>query len=235
LSGYTGSTLATLRTAVRDLLNEATAGFWTDAQLNRYLGRSRDRYYRKLVVQDPSFGKQTKDITYTAGAESVLLAIDDFREAIMLEDRTGGGPGFQIPFADSLEQLYSRYSITTTGSNAGVPEMAFLQNTQTGSTTTLTQSLYLHLAPYPSGARSLRLHYRAHPVAFTGGDTYTSGMPSEWDDCIVIQAAIWARMQEEKPNLEDLLLSLEKAEYEARKTTISLKRGNDHVVYYDDN
>lgn len=41
-------TLLELRTAVRDRVDEATASFWSDAQLNRYINRSKDRVLNRL-------------------------------------------------------------------------------------------------------------------------------------------------------------------------------------------
>lgn len=41
-------TLAQLRTAVRDLLDESSASFWTDATLNRYINRAKDRVWVRV-------------------------------------------------------------------------------------------------------------------------------------------------------------------------------------------
>lgn len=41
-------TLSDLRTATRDRLDESTATFWTNAQLNRYINRAKDRVWSRI-------------------------------------------------------------------------------------------------------------------------------------------------------------------------------------------
>jgi len=41
-------TLLSLRTMIRDSVDEDTASFWTDAQLNRYINKSKDRVWSRI-------------------------------------------------------------------------------------------------------------------------------------------------------------------------------------------
>jgi hypothetical protein len=41
-------TLSDVRTLVRDQLDESSAAFWTDTQLNRYINRAKDRVWNRL-------------------------------------------------------------------------------------------------------------------------------------------------------------------------------------------
>lgn len=47
--------LSDLRTAVRDRLDESTAAFWTDAQLNRYLNRAKDRVWSRVRALEEDY------------------------------------------------------------------------------------------------------------------------------------------------------------------------------------
>lgn len=232
-----GSTLSTLRTRVRDLLNEPTAAFWSDAQLNRYIASASNRYHGLLVQRDPNFALIAQDITYTASATSVKVTIGDsmlFKEAVLLEDRTYCTPGVPIPKADSLEDLFLAYRYVGDSTVAGEPAKYFVTVQQTIATGVVTEDLYLWLAPYPSAARTVRLHFRAFPNLISGGDTYTTGLTQQYDDCVVLQATIYAKLQEEKPNLGNLQTELDKAERYAARLTNPMTRNSARVRWESD-
>ena len=231
-----GSTLLTLRTRVRDLLNEPTAAFWTNAQLNRYIKQACDRYYGVYSKIVPEFGNMTSDITYTASAESVTVTISTwtFKEALFLEDRTNSQPGTTIPFADSLEALWEKHRQMGDSTVAGEPVVAYLTHKQDITTGVVSETLTVYLAPYPVGSKTLRLHYRAEPADISGGDTYTTGLPLHWDDPVVFQACIYARMQEEKPNLDVLYQELKRAEESAYSLSGNYRRNMARVRWDGD-
>jgi len=66
----------TIRTNARYKLNETSAKFWTDAELNSYINEG-NRYYWSLLIlaQDPLTIKET-NLTITSGTESIALPSD---------------------------------------------------------------------------------------------------------------------------------------------------------------
>lgn len=67
-------TLSELRTRVRDALDEDTARFWTDAQLNRWINDgAHDVARRSEVLQD------TDDVTASSGTQEYTLTNDVLR------------------------------------------------------------------------------------------------------------------------------------------------------------
>lgn len=66
-------TLSDLRLAIRDNLDESTAAFWTNAQLNRYINRAKDRVWvevRKLKADYFVANRASTDGTVTILGES---------------------------------------------------------------------------------------------------------------------------------------------------------------------
>lgn len=56
-------TLLDLRTAVRDNLDEATASFWSNAQLNRYINRAKDRVWNRVKALNEDYFTITRAST----------------------------------------------------------------------------------------------------------------------------------------------------------------------------
>lgn len=56
-------TLANIRTAVRDVLDESSASFWSDAQLNRYINRAKDRVWNRVKSLNEDYFAVTRRST----------------------------------------------------------------------------------------------------------------------------------------------------------------------------
>jgi len=228
------STLAQVLAEVRDMLNEPTASnsFWSDAQLNRYIKNAHRDYWRKWCRYKPEFGSRTKDATYTAAAESVdvsFSADEGFPSTVdFCEDRTDVQPGPHIPWADSMDDLtryYNQLGDTSLLSNWAAKVFGTIA--QSASSGVQTNVFRLFLAPIPSGARSLRLHYQAEPYQMTAA-THTTGLPDVVEQCIIIKTAILARAQEEATD-EPFRLILQEAEQEMRASARPLRKGPKRV------
>lgn len=63
-------TLADLRTYVRDQLDESTASFWTDDQIDRVINRARDRVWNEVRKLDEDYFMVTR--TASDGALTIL-------------------------------------------------------------------------------------------------------------------------------------------------------------------
>ena len=109
-------TLSDLRTAVRDYLDESSSSFWTDAQLNRYINRARDRVWnevRKLGEDYYMVTRPAADGTLTILGESfdcsglgitvggtTLTLPQDFAEVKLIQVTTGGYENIRVEYRD---------------------------------------------------------------------------------------------------------------------------------------
>lgn len=209
-----GSTLLSLRTDLRRLLNEPTASFWSDADLNAYIQKACNKYYAIYQSLVPEFGMIQYDITYPSGAESYAISESDwsFREAIRLEDRTNQTPGVVIPITNSLEALLRAHGVQNENTQTGLPTLAYVGHAQSVSSGTVSNELTIWIAPKPSGTLSLRLHIRALPADISAGDSNTVGLPQVFDAPIILQAAAFARIQEQNSDVGQLNQELARAE-----------------------
>ena len=226
--------LSVLRTRLRALLNEATAGFWTDANLNIYLAMAAAKYHDWWTRHSPHWGKSSIDVTYTASAESVAITVSTGNEIMLIdyvEDRTTTQPGPRIDLVNTKDELAGNYGIYNDTSWDGIPLVAYVEVVEAEAVAGVKTHAYtIYLAPKPSGAHSLRLHTRRRPPALTA-DTHTSGLPDIVEECVVLHAAMLARSQEESPPA-GLVALLDMAERAAISSAKPLRSGPDSVVYY---
>jgi hypothetical protein len=66
--------LLQVRTYVRTLLDEDTAAFWSDAQINEFINRSFMTVYTQIAQSQRGYFETTGNITYVAGTELYSLA-----------------------------------------------------------------------------------------------------------------------------------------------------------------
>lgn len=69
--------LSDVRLAVRDALDESSASFWTDAQLNRYLNRAKDRVVSRVRALEEDYF----DVTRTAADGTLTLNGESYNTA----------------------------------------------------------------------------------------------------------------------------------------------------------
>ena len=80
--------LSDLRLRVRDQLDESSASFWTDAQLNRYINRAKDRVWNRLKAANEYYCTVTRTSndgaltiqgeSYTASAFRIVAGTSDY-------------------------------------------------------------------------------------------------------------------------------------------------------------
>lgn len=86
-------TLATMTTLIRDNLDEASAGYWQDVEIQRkIIRRMRELWSRILGIRDDWFKSTVPaTITLTAGIVKYALPADYFRTASILTTTSGQG------------------------------------------------------------------------------------------------------------------------------------------------
>lgn len=146
--------LGEVRTYVRTLLDEDTAAFWTDTQLNVFIQRSFLAVYTKIAQAGRGYFETTANISYVAGQELYSLATIAPNGFVKLDlvERVDQNPAIKLLPIDISEknafmtfqgspdiQGYERYFLS--GNNLGIapiPQVA------------ITNALKLWFVPVPT-------------------------------------------------------------------------------------
>lgn len=158
---------------------------------------------------------------------------------LKVEDRTTYDPGDLLEPAESLIDIMESQSVRTDSTSYeatySLPIRYFFEKAESIASGVVTVRNRIYLGPLPSGNRSLRLHILCGPQAISTGDTYTTGLPEHAETCIVLDAAIQARLMEESPSGASLgSLNARKAEAETNLLRhVSLSREPNRVQYFD--
>jgi hypothetical protein len=232
------STLSTIRGVVRTRLNEATPGFWTNADLNKHIQTAYSKYCKRYINKNPRLAKQTTDMTYTALAEYCAVTVSGYSigKVNLVEDRTDIQPGVPLEEADSFWTVVSESVDPESSANpTGDPSKYYFAKSSSATTGVIAVGQRLYLSPVPGSARSLRIHYAAEPQSLAG-DTYTTGLPDDYEECVVCHACVLAKIQEQvAPGVLQSFRDQEKAaEAAVTENSRGTSRGPGRVVYFDD-
>lgn len=146
--------LGEVRTYVRTLLDEDTAAFWTDAQLNTFIQRAFLAVYTKIAQAGRGYFETTANISYVAGQELYSLAAIASRGFVKLDlvERIDQSPAMKLLPIDISEK---NNFMTFQGSNdlAGY-ERYFLSGNNLGIApipqSSVTNALKLWFVPVPT-------------------------------------------------------------------------------------
>jgi len=229
--------VSVLLTDLRDMLNEPVAGFWTDEALIRYLRRAHRKFYALHASSAAGHNAQTESLSYTGGSRYVAMTADPPVDRIIkIEDRTDAAADSSGPMIREAEGLEEVLELQAGGSDlgngsGGYPAVFWLENFETIATGVRTIEQRLWLAPAPGSTRTLLIRYQAEPSDFDS-TTDTSGVPEYVEDCVLLQAAIYARLQEENPSgIGGLKNELTEAENLMRKLSRAGRRGPGRIKY----
>lgn len=232
------STLTAIRTALRTRLNEASPGFWTNANLNEHIQRSYNETFAMYLRKNPKQAKQSEDITYTAEAEYYAVTISGYTLAHVtsVEDRTEVQPGIPLSEADSLEEVIADAEDPAAADNpTGDPSKWYFVKTSATTTGVITVAGRLYLSPIPGTSRSIRIHYQAEAQSLAG-DTYTTGLPDVYETRLIAKAAVYAKEQEgvSASALQAFKDEFKEADMAVRTMDGGFSRGPARIVYHDD-
>ncbi len=196
-------TLTVLRTDVRDFLDEASASFWSNAQLNRYINRAADRVWARVRALNDEYFTITRDSTdgaltilgesYTASSFAIVAGTRDYSLP----------PDFEEMKA--IEVLTDNYEdVRFVYRDLSDPDMrALLEITDNQTPSTFLFSLIgtrtMRIAPLSDTALDLRLTYvRRFAEMTTDADTLT--MPHPLYLAVENYATAFALRQDRSPD-----------------------------------
>ena len=187
-------TLAEGRTAVRDLIDEDTAQFWTDTQLNNWLNQGCADIARRAMVL-----RQMAQITVFANTQNYSAPTDMYQiYRIQFVPNTGV---FIYPLTfmgyQEADQAWGTYQQFP----AAWPEIFTMWNNP-GATTASPATLTIRLFPVPAQNGVLQVfYYRQIVTAVADGDQLDT-IPG-WEDLAVEYAVYLAKRKDKEPDWQD--------------------------------
>lgn len=205
------TTLAAMETEVRDEINEATAGFWTSAEIKRWLNRgNRDLTRAYRLAADSA-----QSITTADGTEFYALASDFGAPAKVEIVDTSDSTSWA-----SLRRIHPKERIDGKGEPAGY----------------YIKGARIYLSPIPDGVYTVRVwYYRDAPTLTSSSDEPI--IPSEFHDLIVDFAIARAKQKDDDPAYQTYDERYEKGKREMVEQRMSEEEGADQptvVEYVDD-
>lgn len=145
-------TLKNARDAVRDNIQEASAAFWSDAELNRYINRAKDDLATAISLVNENFFLESDTISVVAGTTKYELDAGFFRLKNIRTTTSGKEEMVWLPakmnskaFNDGLNASYS----------AGLENKMMYDIYHDIS----NKKNYLYISPIPSGALTLNVDF----------------------------------------------------------------------------
>lgn len=182
-------TLAQARTDVRSRLDEATASFWSDTELTRWINEGQNDVARRSECL-----RATSDIAVTAGTQDYVAPTDLVRATAAEWRPTSSDQRFPLTYLDrhNADSIWGTSQSMTDGTPAiwtawGYP-----------GTSTFTIKLY----PTPYEAGTLRLYYYKLPTE-VAADGDTLGVPNGWEDLVVEYATMLAYRKDGNQQWQD--------------------------------
>lgn len=187
-------TLSTARTNVRDLLDEASAQFWTDAQLNLWLNQGCADIARRALCL-----REIAQVTVTANTQN-YAAPADLTELYRVEFIPSTGT-FTYPLSwmgwQEADQAWGTYQSFP----AAWPEIFTTWNNP-GATTASPSTLTIRLFPVPAQNGVLNiLYYRQLVQAVADGDQLDT-IPG-WEDLAEEYCVYKAKRKAKEPDWQD--------------------------------
>lgn len=178
------ATLGALRGRVRSYLDEPTAAFWSDAELNNYINQAYFYNYMELVDAYENYFAQVVSINIVAGTDTYALPAN-FDKIRLLERVVDNA--VTIPLQEFNRIEASNLINTFTATNLFLPTYRFSGG-----------NFILEPMPQVSITNGLRLEYVPAPVAMAiDADQPNANFLDHWQEIIVLRAVISAKLKEE--------------------------------------
>lgn len=181
------TTLATFRTRIRDRLDEASARFWTDAQLNTWINEAAEDIARRTeTIQDYD------DLSVLAGTREYTLDDDVLRVYRAEYIPTGQSERYPLEYRamNAMDAIWQNQQAIS----AGVPSYYTIWG--------FSPANKIVLYPTPSLAGTLKTYvYRLPTPTTTDGNTIE--VPSGWDSLVIDYAEYSALRKDRDPRWQE--------------------------------
>lgn len=203
------TTLANLETQVRDEINESTAGFWTSAELRRYINEGNRILTRAYRLESAT----PQTINTVDGTESYALA-SDFAAPVKIELVDDTDDWTSLRRIDQKERVDGK----------GEPEAYYIKGTK------------VYFSPKPDDAYEIRVWYFVKATTLSA-DGDSPVIPSDYHDLIAKYAIARAKQKDDDPAYQTYDQQFEDGKREMVKDRLEEDEGADTpttVQYVDD-
>ena len=205
--------LSDLRTATRDLLDESTASFWSNAQLTRYINRAKDRVWNRVKALNDDYFIVTR--SSTDGSLTILgetYAASSFQIIASTRDYTLPPDFSEIKLVEVITANYE--DVRFVYRDLSHPEMrALLEITDNQTPSSFVFDILgertMRIAPMSNTTLDLRLTY-VQAFADLSSDTDTLTMPHPLYLAVEHYATSFALRQDRSPDAESYEKSADK-------------------------
>lgn len=188
-------TLATARTEVRDLIDEASAQFWTDAQINTWLNQGVQDIARRALCL-----RQLTPVPVTANTQNYAAPADIY-ELYRVEFVPSTG-SFIYPLTfmgyQEADQAWGTYQSFP----AAWPEIFTLWHNPGPSGQVGGSALQIRLFPVPAQAGVLNVFYYRQVVVAVADSDQLDTLPG-WEDLVVEFAVYKAKRKDKEKDWQD--------------------------------
>lgn len=177
------ATRAELRTRVREYLDEPTADFWTDAQINNWINQAYNYCYHIVVQADEGFFRSVVLVNIVADQADYALPTNHLKTRLL--ERVFDTYTIPLRVFDRIESV--NFTSATGLNNLYVPSYRLVG-----------QNITLEPTPIESITNGLRHEFVTQPVPMNAdGDSPNAGFVDMWQEGIVLKAVISAKEKEE--------------------------------------
>lgn len=185
------ATNAQIITRVRDMLDEATARQWTDAQLRTWMNDGANEIARVTRVLETY-----SDVAVLAAAQTAALPAAVLEIQHCYWKNTGETQLTPLVpyYYEAMDPIWGSWQNETTGDPVAFAPRGISPN------------LTVHLYPIPSQAGTLRVFYSNLPTAIatdTSADSSTSPIPEGWVDLLVNYVEYRALRKDRDPRWQE--------------------------------
>ena len=201
-----------IRTAVRDDLDEASAAFWSDSLLNRYINRSLRWVHNRILSFDDAFFEKEVTVTYPGDTrETAFRTLDgaafasDPDRIVMVEDISAGvnSPTVIDRIEKTDETSYQVQGESILDAQSSPIAGYYVTSIASGIAVDPGPATLAALGIRPvGGSRTLRITYVPAVDAIADGagtDSVNPNLPLAFHEAVVLRTVILAKKREEAP------------------------------------
>ena len=186
-----------MRLRARDDLNEATASFWSDAELNRRLNRSYREIRTRIAQLDEEFFEREITVVYPGSSRQVPLTTLGFPaeplKFVRVEDITGNANAPSV-----LDHVGKGEETAYRITGGGVADFTSIHGSGYYLSAGPGGAREMGVRPQPSSSLTLRITYVGMTTELVA-DLDSPDIPEDFHEAIVLGAVYSARLKEEAP------------------------------------
>lgn len=161
-------TLGTARARIRYRINETTASYWTDAELNSYINDAKEDLYNSILTINKDFFEKKTTLTMVSGTAEYELPTD-FQQVKSLRM---SGAGYEDTMFKPMDRSTQAFLMGLNSMNVAASPYEVMYDTYQNLDDT-DKTWYIQFSPIPRSAQTIEMNYVAQlPDLSSDSDTF---------------------------------------------------------------